>query len=127
MNNVYDDTPETAPKIHTTLGSQIAAIRALRNSYQFREAREQYLARAKKRRNKDGTVGAPCWLCGQPIDYRLKFPHPRSWVLDHAVPVKQEPALMLNSGNFRSAHCECNNHRGSDAPRIELGEPSEIW
>jgi hypothetical protein len=78
-------------------------------------------------RNPDGTTGEHCWLCGQPIDYRLKFPHPRSWSLDHIVPVKDSPTLMLNSSNFRSAHLDCNNHRQSDEPAIEMGTPSEIW
>jgi hypothetical protein len=66
-------------------------------------------------------------LCGQPIDYRLKFPHPRSWSLDHAIPIKDNPALMLNAGNFRSAHYDCNARLGTDEPPIEMGSPSECW
>jgi hypothetical protein len=66
-------------------------------------------------------------LCGGAIDYRLKFPHPTSWSLDHVAPVTEKPALALNPGNFRSAHLDCNNHRQTGAPAIELGVPSEIW
>jgi hypothetical protein len=66
-------------------------------------------------------------LCGQPIDYRLKFPHPRSWSLDHVVPVKENPAMMLNASNWRSAHLDCNNHRQTDEPPIDLRIPSEVW
>jgi hypothetical protein len=125
--NIYDDTPETAPRIRSHLGSKDAAARTLRSSTGYQKAREQYLYRAKHHRNKDGSWGEGCWLCGQPIDYRLKFPHPRSWSLDHVIPVKDNPALLLNSANFKSAHLDCNNHRQSGEPPIELGTPSEIW
>ena len=125
--NIYDDTPETAPRIQTPLGVKTAAIRAVRESHQYKGARDQYRFRAAAHHNPDGSKGEHCWLCGEPIDYRLRSPHPRSWSLDHAIPVKEQPALMLNPRNFRSAHRECNDHRGTDAPRIELGEPSEIW
>jgi hypothetical protein len=99
----------------------------MRSSLEYQKPREEYRYRAEHHRNPDGTTGEPCWLCLGPIDYRLKFPHPRSWSLDHAVPVKDNPALMLNASNFRSAHLDCNNHRQTDEPRIELGEPSEVW
>ena len=125
--SIWDDTPETAPKIQSTLPSKDAAKRAMRSSKEYQNAREQYKTQAKAHHNPDGTKGEKCWLCGEAIDYRLKFPHPRSWSLDHVIPVKENPALMLNSSNFRSAHLDCNNHRQSDAPAIDLGTPSEIW
>ena len=125
--SIYDDTPETAPRTHSSLNSVAAAARAARSSGEYQRAREKYLYRAKHHRNKNGTTGSPCWLCGDHINYQLKFPHPRSWSLDHAIPIKDNPALFLEPGNFRSAHLDCNEQRGSDSPRIELGEPSEIW
>ena len=125
--SVYDDTPESAPKIQSTLPSKNAAARALRTSKEYQIIREQYRSRAKAHHNIDGTKGEHCWLCGEPIDYGLRFPHPRSWSLDHMVPIKDNPALMLNTSNFRSAHNDCNNHRQSGEPPIELGTPSEVW
>ena len=125
--SIFDDTPETAPKIKSTLPSKDAAARAFRSSTDYKQARERYLYQARNHRNKDGSWGQPCWLCGQPIDYRLKWPHPRSWSLDHAIPISDNPALALNPSGFRSSHLDCNNHRQSDAPTIDLGEPSEIW
>jgi 5-methylcytosine-specific restriction endonuclease McrA len=109
------------------LPSKGANVRAMRSSLEYQRAREEFLYRARHHRNHDGTNGEHCWLCGQPIDYRLKFPHPRSWSLDHAIPVKDNPTLMLNASNFRSAHLDCNNHRQSAEPPIDLGTPSEIW
>ena len=43
------------------------------------------------------------------------------------IPISDNSALMLNSSNFRSAHLDCNNHRQTGEPHIQLGEPSEIW
>jgi 5-methylcytosine-specific restriction endonuclease McrA len=99
----------------------------MRSSLEYQNVRKQYRSQAKAHHNKDGTKGEKCWLCGEPIDYRLKFPHPRSWSLDHMIPISENPALMLNASNFRSAHLDCNNHRQTGAPPIELGTPSEIW
>ena len=127
MRDIYDDCPENEPRVKSQLPSKRAAIRKLRSSSEYQTARDHYLQRAKNHHNPDNTKGEHCWLCGEPIDYRLKFPHPRSWSLDHAIPISENPALMLNPSNFRSSHLDCNNHRQSDAPRIEMGEPSEIW
>jgi hypothetical protein len=125
--SIFDDTPETAPRVQTALGRQTAAIRAFRETKQYKDARNQYRFRAAAHHNSDGSKGEVCWLCGQAIDYRLRSPHPRSWTLDHAVPVKHQPKLMLDPRNFRSAHRECNDYRGTDEPSIDLGTPSEYW
>jgi hypothetical protein len=125
--NIYDDTPEGAPRIRSTLPSKNAASRAFRSSTLYKQARERFRHQAEHYRSPDGSWGQPCWLCGEPIDYRLKFPHPRSWSLDHAIAVTENAALALNPGNFRSAHLDCNNHRQTGEPPIELGSPSEAW
>jgi hypothetical protein len=125
--NVYDDTPETAPRVQSMLPSKGAATRTLRSSTDYKKAREQFLYQARHHRNPDGSWGQHCWLCGEPIDYRLRFPHPRSWSLDHVIAVTENAALALNPGNFRSAHLDCNNHRQTGEPPIELGSPSEAW
>jgi hypothetical protein len=123
----YSDTPESEPRVKSMLPSKGAAVRVMRTSTEYQKARELFLYQARNHRNRDGTHGQPCWLCGQAIDYRLRFPHPRSWSLDHAVPIAEEPRLALHAGNFRSSHLDCNNLRGTDEPPIDIGEPSEIW
>jgi hypothetical protein len=127
MNNVYDDCPENEPRVPSMLPSKGAPVRKMRSSLEYQNVRKRYRSRANAFHNKDGSKGEPCWLCGKPIDYRLKWPHPRSWSLDHAVPIADNPALMLNASNFRSSHLDCNNHRQTDAPPIDLGTPSEYW
>jgi 5-methylcytosine-specific restriction endonuclease McrA len=130
MSNIYDeyaDTPETAPRFQSAIGARAAAVREFRKGAEYQNAREKYRIRAKAKHNPDGTKGEKCWLCGEPVDYRLKFPHPRSWSLDHAIPIKENPALALNPANWRSAHLDCNEYRGSGEPPIDLGVPSEYW
>jgi len=121
--NIYDDTPETAPKTPT----KTSTTRTARTHSDYQKARTQYRQHAKNHHNPNGPKGEPCWICGQPIDYTLKFPHPQSWSLDHAIPIKHNPRLMLEPNNFRSAHLHCNNNRGTDTPAADLGQPSENW
>lgn len=66
-------------------------------------------------------IGAPCALCGQPIDYRLgmvtdprtgrRRPHPLSLAVDENVPVSQggDP---LDFANTQPTHWICNARKG---------------
>lgn len=125
--DVYDDTPEGAPPV--PMGrSQIksAELRKIRSSHQYQTARADFRFH-EEHRWFDGKQGAPCWLCGGDIDYRLQYPHPYSWSLDHAVTVKEDPSKILDVNNFRSSHHDCNQERGTDDPKLDIGEPSEVW
>lgn len=125
--DVYDDTPEGAPPV--PLGkSQIksAELRKIRTSHKYQTMRAQFRFEQENLWIGD-KKGAPCWLCGGDIDYRLEYPHPYSWSLDHAVTVKEDPSKILDTNNFRSSHHDCNQERGTDDPKLDIGEPSEIW
>ena len=65
-------------------------------------------ARARLRR-----AGAPCWICGEPIDYTLVRPDPMSFVLEHVKPVDKFPELAHDPNNQRSAHYVCNARKGN--------------
>ena len=84
-------------------------------------------------------IGAPCWICGHPIDYSLgmvtvngkRRPHPMSFVVDEVVPVKYggDP---LDFDNTRPAHYVCNARRGAgDRFKPALGgalpQPFDEW
>lgn len=84
-------------------------------------------------------IGAPCGICGKPIDYSLgmvtvngkRRPHPMSFVVDEIVPVKYggDP---LDFANTRPAHWICNARRGAgDRSRPALGgalpQPFDEW
>lgn len=52
-------------------------------------------------------TGAGCHICGQPIDYALKSPHPMSFEVDHLVPLsKGGPDTLANKA---AAHRTCNS------------------
>ncbi len=59
---------------------------------------------------------APCHLCGQPIDYALPYTHPRSFTVDHLLPVatldSNDPRL-LDPQYLDAAHRDCNSRRGT--------------
>lgn len=56
----------------------------------------------------------PCALCGQPIDYMLRYPHPDSYVLDHIRPLHKGGTDDL--ANKQPSHRRCNSAK---AARIE--------
>lgn len=72
-------------------------------------------------------IGAPCALCGKPIDYSLgmitdkrtgkRRPHPMSFVVDEIVPVSKggSPFTMDNT---RPAHYICNARRGDGSREL---------
>ena len=84
-------------------------------------------------------IGAPCGICGKPIDYSLgmitvdgrRRPHPMSMVVDEIVPVSKggDP---LDFENTRPAHWICNARRG-DGTRVKaalrgaLPQPFDEW
>jgi hypothetical protein len=125
--DVFDDTPEGAPPFPRTQASlQSEAMRKLLTSNEYRALRKQFRF-DEEHRWVGKRQGAPCWLCGGDIDYRLSYPHPYSWSLDHALTVKERPDLALDRNNFRSSHLDCNRQRGTDDPKLDIGNPSEIW
>lgn len=79
--------------------------------------------------NRDKKVGAPCWWCGQPINYMLPpSSSPDSWEGDHKIPVSTAPALELDLTNVAPSHKRCNRSRG-DGTNGEntLGMQSRVW
>lgn len=54
----------------------------------------------------------PCFHCGQPIDYDLRWPDPASFSADHLRPYVRHPELRLDPGNVVSSHLLCNQKKG---------------
>jgi hypothetical protein len=127
--NIYDDTPETAPPYPKPVRPRKPKALAdqIRSGRPYKEARARFLLQAQNHRNPDGTRGEPCWICGEPIDYRLKYPHPKSFSIDHMLSARDRPDLIMVQQNWRSAHMGCNAYRGTGEPPIDLGVPSEAW
>ena len=63
--------------------------------------------RNKKRIYATQTV---CGICGKPVDFSLKYPHPLSACIDHIVPIAKggHPSDMAN---LQLAHWCCNRQK----------------
>lgn len=131
----YDDSGDLDTTVFTEGRPELtydkAAVDAIRNSWEYKNQRANFRATCANMKVPlpDGSIsnGAPCWLCGGAIDYRLKWPHPESWSLEHIKTVKEAPELILDMTNWASAHLDCNQRRGTDEAFLDIGEPSEIW
>ena len=73
-------------------------------------------------------TSAPCWICGQAIDYDAT-PNTTddSHSLDHYRPVSLFPDLEEDPSNYRHSHTSCNRKRGNKMPTGEIGKQSRIW
>lgn len=58
------------------------------------------------------TSGAPCHLCGYPIDLTYAYPHRLAWVADELVP-RSLGGAADDPANCRPAHSLCNLIRGT--------------
>ena len=63
--------------------------------------------RAKKRIYASQTV---CGICGKPVDFSYKYPHPLSPCVDHIIPIAKggHPSDM---DNLQLAHWTCNRSK----------------
>ena len=53
-----------------------------------------------------------CGICGQPVDPKIKYPHPLSATVDHIIPVSKggHPSALEN---LQLAHRCCNRQKGA--------------
>lgn len=53
-----------------------------------------------------------CGICNGKIDQRLRWPHPRSAVLDHVIPLSASDSPGHVKTNVQAAHNRCNGIKG---------------
>ena len=68
-------------------------------------------------RRRIASLGLPCHLCGQPIDYSLPAGDPYAFELDELIPLAyfsdvDKPSAAINPNNVAPAHRICNEKRG---------------
>ena len=64
-------------------------------------------AQFESNKKKIYAVQKVCGICGKPVDFKLRFPHPLSPCIDHIIPVAKggHPSDL---GNMQLAHMTCN-------------------
>ncbi|MCC8163345.1 MAG: HNH endonuclease [Lachnospiraceae bacterium] len=73
--------------------------------------------RAKKKIYATQTV---CGICGKPVDFTKKYPHPLSPCIDHIIPIAKggHPSAMEN---LQLAHWTCNRQKSDRLFRTDKG------
>ncbi len=51
-----------------------------------------------------------CGICGKPVDFNLKFPHPLAPCVDHIIPVNKG-GHPSDISNLQLAHWTCNRQK----------------
>ena len=69
----------------------------------------------------------PCALCGEPIDYQLRYPDPYCYVVDHKTPVNCGGLDVL--ANKQAAHNRCNRAKSdrTDGGPVMRRSSSLTW
>lgn len=96
------------------------------------------MATTRNRPDKDGThrlafernkkkiyaTQTVCGICGKPVDFGLKYPHPLSPCIDHIIPVAKggHPSDL---GNLQLAHWTCNRQKSDKILRPRSKEAKE--
>ena len=60
-----------------------------------------------KLRARVAATKAACHICGLPIDYTLPHTEPKSFVIDHVIPLAKGGSDDIT--NIRAAHRDCNS------------------
>lgn len=66
-----------------------------------------------------------CGICGQPVDFSLRYPHPMSACIDHIIPISKggHPSAMEN---LQLAHWTCNRQKSDRVIRARATEETTI-
>lgn len=72
---------------------------------------KNYAARTALRKQVK-SLGLPCALCGQPIDYTLPVGDPWSYELDEIIPVSRGGS-PTDFNNVQPVHRRCNQKKGN--------------
>ena len=63
----------------------------------------------ERHRARHRATQAACHICGNPIDYTLRWPDPKSFVVDHIIPIARGGPHTFE--NTAAAHADCNSKK----------------
>lgn len=61
-----------------------------------------------------------CAICGRPVDFNLKYPHPLSATVDHIIPLAKG-GHPSNLDNLQLAHWTCNRQKSDKLTKGSSG------
>ena len=64
----------------------------------------------EKNKKKIYATQSVCGICGQPVDFSLKYPHPLSPCIDHIIPIAKG-GHPSDIDNLQLAHWACNRQK----------------
>lgn len=64
----------------------------------------------EKNKKKIFATQTVCGICGKPVDFSLKYPHPLSACIDHIIPVAKG-GHRSDIENMQLAHWTCNRQK----------------
>lgn len=83
-------------------------------------------AQFDKNKKKIYATQTTCGICGKPVDFNLKYPHPLSPCIDHIVPVSKG-GHPSDIDNLQLAHWTCNRQKSDKlVPSKEKSHEEDI-
>ena len=79
----------------------------------------------EKNKKKIYATQSCCGICGKPVDFSLKYPHPLSACIDHIIPVAKG-GHPSDINNLQLAHWTCNRQKSDKIPMQSLQKREEI-
>ncbi len=66
-----------------------------------------------------------CGICGQPVDFTLRYPHPLSPCIDHIIPIAKggHPSDL---DNLQLAHFTCNRQKSDKLFRTDIKREDDV-
>ncbi|MCD7906158.1 MAG: HNH endonuclease [Clostridium sp.] len=78
------------------------------------------------RRKKIYATQSVCGICGRPVDFGLKYPHPLSPCIDHIIPAAKR-GHPSDPDNLQLAHWTCNRQKSDKLrPRSSTADPEVL-
>lgn len=79
-------------------------------SYSRADRRGQHRANYERNRKRILATQNTCGICGHPVDFSLKSPHPMSATIDHIIPIAKG-GHPSDIDNLQLAHWTCNRQK----------------
>lgn len=79
-------------------------------SYSRADKKGQHRANYERNRKRIMATQNTCGICGHPVDFSLKPPHPMSPTIDHIIPVAKG-GHPSDIDNLQLAHWTCNRQK----------------